>query len=322
MSSSSSEMMDIVERLDKEAGREERRILKLMDVDMGSGSKTDSSGRSLGSEVSSSSSQGDKEIKKQQKIINAFQHYADKTALRAVLYLRELADPQTVLLKAYVQSLLHHRTEDPNAFLDRIQNLKLPKEAFFHFTEKDKLGFYIYAHFYLFTLYRSHLTVREGYEQAYWNNMANEILNALAGEPLLVRFVKFMNQNQEVLGTIGFESADLYDQIKLKFGRELFHLYNLFIGLPVRTNIGSPVSRKVTEHSHTFVDAFIQVRHYLSSAHPTFVQHVDSYLAPLEKQVRDCCVPQAGGAKRRVIKNVFHFTRFTKVGPRRRTFSN
>lgn len=318
MSSSDSEMMDVVQQLDKEAERQERSILRLMD-----GSRSDSSGRSLGSDVSSSSSQGDKEVKKQRKIINAFQHYADKTALRAIVYLREIADPQTVLLKAYVQNLLHHRTEDPIVFLDRVQNVKISKEAFLHFTEKDKLGYYVYAHLYLFTLYRNHLITNAGYEEAYWANMANEILNSMAQEPLLTRFVKFMQGNQEVLETIGFESKDLYDQIKLKFRNELFHLYNLFIGLPVRTNIGSPISKRVTEHSHTFVDAFIQVRHYLSGAHPTYVHSVDSYLAPLEKQIRDCCVPpvQKGGSKRRSIKNIFHFTRFVKVGPRRRLFT-
>lgn len=316
MSSSGSEMMDVVEQLDKEAARQERSILRLM----GTGSQTDSSERSLGSDVSSSSS-GDKEVKKQKKIINAFQHYADKTAVRAIVYLREIADPQTVLLKAYIQNLLHHRSEDPQVFLDRVQNLKLPKEAFLHFTEKDKLGYYVYAHLYLFTLYRSHLVSREGYEEAYWANMANEILNSMANEPILMRFVKFMQESQEVLETIGFEAKDLYDQVKLKFKNELFHLYNLFIGLPVRTTIGSPISKQTTVHSHTFVDAFIQVRHYLSGAHPAFVQSVDSYLTPLEKQIRDCCVPQTGGSKRRSIRNIFHFTRFTKVGPRRRTFS-
>jgi len=95
------------------------------------------------------------------------------------------------------KNLLHHHTEDPRLFLDRVQNVKIPKEAFLHFTEKDKLGYYVYAHLYLFTLYRNHLITNAGYEEAYWANMANEILNSMAQEPLLTRFVKFMQGNQE-----------------------------------------------------------------------------------------------------------------------------
>ena len=151
--------MDIEQQLHREALIEERRIQRLMGYDeSGSRSRSD---RSLGSTVSSKSSSGKLAaqmgeeavaLRLQNKIVSAFQHYADKTAVRAIMYLKMVADPTTILIKSVVQDTIH-KHQDPSLLISSIKGLKYAPEYYIHFTDRDQQGFYVLGHIYYYYQY-------------------------------------------------------------------------------------------------------------------------------------------------------------------------
>jgi hypothetical protein len=312
--------MDIEERLHNEALKEERRIQRLMGYDQGSRSE---SGRSIGSTVSSASSSGKiaeamgeeaVALRLQNKIVAAFQHYADKTAVRAVMYLKMIADPTTILIKSVVQDTIH-KHQDPAALLGAIEGLKYNPEYYVHFTQRDQEGFYVLGHIYYYYQYRN---VLGPYEEAFVSNMMTEILNSMGNTALFKQYFAFLEYGREELENFGITPNDVTKHLVDKFRREFIVLADIFVSLPVKLVFNGQ------HYVHSFPDMIKMVLGNLQTAHPAFVHHISTYFTNIEAQVRQCCIPQGGNAVKKSSKSkkpfTFHFPRFTKIGPRKKYF--
>ena len=314
--------MDIEARQHNEALKEERRIQRLMGYDLGSAS---SSSRSLGSDVSASSSgkraaaMGDQAgaLRAQEKLVAAFQHHADKTAVRAVLYLKMITDPTTLIIKSVCQEKIH-TGQDPMALLASIdaKSLRYPADYYVHFTERDQQGYYVIGWVYYFLTYRS---ILGQFEADFVKNMVLEILNSMGNTALFKQYHAFIANGAETLSDYGMDVADINQHLTKKFTQEFMALADLIGAMPVKFVAAGQ------HYAYSFTDSIKLIQSNLGAVHPTYVHGVSAYFANVEAQIRGCCMPQTGGRKaatkaHRVNMKQFHFSRFSKVGPRKRFF--
>ena len=303
--------MDIEQQLHREALIEERRIQRLMGYDeSGSRSRSD---RSLGSTVSSKSSSGKLAaqmgeeavaLRLQNKIVSAFQHYADKTAVRAIMYLKMVADPTTILIKSVVQDTIH-KHQDPSLLISSIKGLKYAPEYYIHFTDRDQQGFYVLGHIYYYYQYKN---VLGPYEEAFVSNMITEILNSMGNTALFKQYFAFLEFGKEQLDDFGITQNDVTKHLVDKFRREFDVLANLFVSLPVHITLNDQ------KYTYSFPDVIMMVLGNLQIAHPTFVHQISTYFTNIEAQVRQCCIHQGGNNDNNNNNNNNKLMQYNKVG--------
>lgn len=319
--SSGKHQMNFEEKFNMEAIKEERRIQRLMGEDEGSRS---ASSRSVGSKLSTKSSSGRRDaamgeeaanmMRLGEKLTRAVQHYADKTAVRAVLYLKMVADPATVLIKSRIQHMIHER-QDPTAFIQSIQGLKFVPEYYAHFTDRDKEGIYVLSFIYYYQQYRN---VLGPFEKEFVNSMTLELLNSMSKTALFKQYFAFLQNVQEELANFGIDLDEVNRHLTAKFQKELLVLADVFASMPVKITAGGQ------QFVHTYPDVISLVIGNLQMAHPAYIHHISTYFTNVEAQIRACCIPQGGnnGTKKSRSKKPFkfHFPRFKYVGLHKKYF--
>lgn len=275
----------------------EELIEKLYDSDASSLSKSHSQSSSPKGKTRKAKAE-DRDIKIQYRIAHQMRLYTENTAIRAIKYMRELADPQTVLLKSYVQHLIYTGGNPihPETFCRGIENPRLSSpEQYYVWGNQDNFAVYFLALLTIYGMYRDSLR-QAGQLHAFLTNALEHLLpmmNNVTG--FFQDYLGFVESTKDTIELVGLSAKDMHNDLLLKIITEWESLFNVLTQLPMNIAVAGSIRRRLA-----FLDVMAEVPTYMQqSPQIEAFRQIKTELDAVEASVRATVgLPTYGGASR------------------------